>query len=176
MTRWFALLAIALFAFAVASNAQITASWNYYPPEPPLTTTCGGATPIPDGTIVKIFWDQNGDGPDATDLQPPLCNDPPFCESQLPLGSVNFNQFPMNGSSSNGQAGTFSGESYMTTQGITPNPPRYYLRIFQPDGITPLWTSVVKTLVPGIQDINFIASEWVCGSGGPQCVVVNEQE
>jgi hypothetical protein len=43
------------------------------------------------------------------------------------------------------------------------------------DGTTILWTSAVKTLAAGYQEIYFTYAEWTCGSN-PTCVVHDEHE
>jgi hypothetical protein len=81
-----------------------------------------------------------------------------------------------NGQSDIGQAGYFSPfVAFLTVAGL-PNPPLFYLRIYEADGVTPLWTSVVYTLFAGPQEIFIPASNWSCGAGGPQCVVLDAQE
>ncbi|MDD5087672.1 MAG: hypothetical protein PHI18_02585 [bacterium] len=52
----------------------------------------------------------------------------------------------------------------------------YYLRVYEPDGTTVLWTSTVKTMASGPQEVTWTRSEWTCGAGGPQCIVRDEQE
>jgi hypothetical protein len=125
--------------------------------------------------VIKIYWDANINGPDAADVLPTLCNDPPLCETG-PQGTVNFNQFTLNGVADLGEPGCFYAINAFLSVDLLPNPSRYYLRIFEADGVTPLWTSDVKTLVSGYQEIHLLQSEWICGSGSPQCVVRDEQE
>jgi hypothetical protein len=182
MTRWTLAVAAILMLCASASFGQgFVASISYYgppsyPDSPPLTTVCNGSIPVPDGRIVRIFQDRNPVGPDPTDLQPVVCNNPPACEDG-PQGTVNFNQFTMNGVSSGLGAGYFApSRAFVSVGGMPPGSRNYYLRIYEPDGITVLWTSSTFTLFSGFQEINLIFEEWTCGQGGVQCLVVDETE
>ena len=180
MVRWFAGLAALLFLVTVSAWAQpFSAAWIYAPDfgAAPLTTTCPpqGTTPIPDGRLVKIFWDANSNGPDTTDVQPTVCIDPPNC-LQGPNGTVNYNQFTLNGQSQGLGAGYFYPYPNFTSAFTLPDPPRYYLRVYDTDGVTVLWTTRVYTLAIGPQEIWIQQSDWTCGSGGPQCVVRDEHE
>jgi len=181
MVRWFTGLVVLLLVLAVSANAQpFSAAWIYVFEAgggAPLTTICPpqGTTPIPDGRLIKIFWDSNSNGPDVTDPQPAVCIDPPNCE-QGPPGSVNYNQFTMNGQAQQFGPGYFYTAAYFSSSGILPDPPRYYLRIYQTDGINILWTTRVFTLSSGLQEIYLQQSDWTCGAGGPQCTVRDEHE
>lgn len=180
MLRWFVLSAALLLLFAVPVLAQdlFQAQFTYIPDFPgndPLTTTCQGSTPIPDGRIIKIFWDSDSDGPDLTDPQPTICDAPPLCEGG-PAQTVNFNEFPINAAEWEYPAGYFLASTYFSCNLSMPTPPRYYLRIYETDGTTVLWTSTTKTLTTGLQEINLLRSDWTCGSGGPQCLVRDEHE
>lgn len=177
MIRWFS--AVALLAILTASSASaqgFLTSLSYFPVggNTALTTTCIGSTPIPDGRLIRIFWDVNSNGPDALDPQPTRCveSNPELC----PPGTVNFIEFPFNGNVLGGAPGFFTTTDYFISYGILPTPARYYLRVYEADGITLLWTSAVKTLASGPQDIAFLRSEWTCGAGGPQCIVRDESE
>ena len=176
MIRWTLFAAIlCLFAASYDASAQgFNMGFTYFPPDAPLTTVCQGATPIADGVVIKIFQDTDNDGPDLTDPQPTVCTDPPECS--VPFGAVNFNQFFMNGVSLGAGAGYFVTEVLLTCSHTVPANPNYYLRIFEPDGVTPLWTSTVHTAVIGYQEVTFTAADWTCGAGGPQCTVIDETE
>lgn len=178
MARWLAVLAILLLALVTSASAQgFTVFWVYASDggNPPLTTTCGGGTPLEDGRVVRVFWDVDSDGPDITDPLAPLCDVPPLCE-EGPGGTMNYNEFTVNGTALEMGAGYFYTEYGMDSHGVLPEPPRYYLRIYEPDGLNYLWTSSVETLSAGFQEIYFSFSDWTCGAGGPQCTVRNEQE
>jgi hypothetical protein len=120
-----------------------------------LTTTCDGSTPLPDGIPVLIFWDQDGDGPDATDPQPPLCDNPPDCGGG-PSFTVNYNVFPINGAALLGIPGTFAVETDFSTVGDVLSPNRFYLRIYCSDGNV-LWTSEPMDIPQGPSEyhVNF---------------------
>ncbi|HEY3295031.1 MAG TPA: hypothetical protein VGL38_06315 [bacterium] len=180
MVRWFAGIATLLLLLTVTASAQpFSATWIYISDggNAALTTACPpqGTTPIPDGRIVKIFWDSNNNGPDLVDPQPQVCIDPPDCIDGPP-GSVNYNQFQMNGTAGGYGAGYFVTDNpNFASSGVTPDPSRYYLRIYQPDGVTVLWTSRAFTITTGAQEIWMQQSDWTCGTG-PQCVVRDEHE
>ena len=182
MTRWIIAVAAILMLCASASFGQgFVASISYfgppaYPDSPPLTTVCDGATPIPDGRIIKIFQDRFPFGQDPTDLQPVVCNTPPDCETG-PAGTVNFNEFTMNGTASGLGAGYFATSRAFKSSGeVPPGSHNYYLRIYETDGVTVLWTSSLFWLGQGFQEINLGSWDWTCGQGGPQCMVVDETE
>lgn len=168
-----ALASIALLHSA-ASAQGFNMAFNQLPPASPLTTTCEGNTPLPDGTVVKIFQDVDNDGPDAEDPQPVVCTDPPDCIT--PFDAVNFNEFLVNGDALFIGTGYFGTEVSLTCASTVPANPHYYLRIYEVDGITPLWTSTVATAVIGYQEVNFTDEDWTCGAGGPQCTVIDETE
>jgi hypothetical protein len=176
MTRWTLAVAAILMLFASASFGQgFSVSMSYYGP-PPLTTVCNGSIPIPDGRIVKLFQDQNPPGPDPTDLQPVVCNNPPACEDG-PQGTVNYNQFTVNGVANGLGEGYFNTSRACQSAGGMPAGSRnYYLRLYEPDGVTVIWTSTVFTLHTGFQEVDFVFEDWTCGQGGAQCVVVDETE
>lgn len=178
MLRRIALASALLLIFSMSAFAQgFNALWVYIPDYggAPLTTTCGGSTPIPDGRIVKIFWDVDSDGVDLTDPQPTVCNNPPLCEDG-PVGTVSLNEFTMNGAVYY-SAGYFYQDMVFASVGVIPTPPRYYLRVYDVDGTTVLWTSSVQTLnTSDFTELNLLQSDWTCGSTGPQCVVRDEHE
>lgn len=148
--------------------------FTYDPPQPGLVTECGGATLIPDGALVKIFQDIDNDGPDLTDPQPMLCSDPPECVT--PFDAVNIDHFFMNGTEIEYGPGYFSTLQALTCVATIPANAHYYVRIYEPDNTTVLWTSIVSTPVVGYQEVNFVASDWTCGAAGPQCTVIDETE
>jgi len=154
--------------------AQFNATLVHALPSTPLTTTCGGGTPIPDGWPIKIFMDIDSDGPDNEDPQPTVCTDPPFCSS--PPDGVNFNTFYFNGTEYLGGLGQFYADPAFTCIGTIPGTGRFYLRIYEADNVTLLWTSRVFTVSAGWQEISFVDADWTCGQVGPQCLVVDETE
>ena len=177
MSRWSLLLVLFLLVFAVSAHGQgFIVNWFYLPENGgPLTTVCDAGVPIADGYPISIMWDADSDGPDPDDALATLCIDPPNCE-QGPAGTVNYNTFQMNGSAMVGLPGYFIPEAYFTSAGGLPSPSRFYLRVYEPDGITPLWTSIVYELATGFHEYFVLESDWVCGPGGAQCVVLDEQE
>ena len=118
---------------------------------PPLTTQCDNSTAIPDGVVIKLFWDADSDSAELTDPQPPLCADPPQCESG-PIQTVNFTEFLMNGASY-GSPGTFTADMYLVTTGEILSPNRFFVRIFCEDGSV-LWTSNVIEPPGGYSEYN----------------------
>jgi hypothetical protein len=177
MIRWLVAFALLSLLIVPSAFAQFTSIW-YYQPDPgntALTTTCNGTTPLPDGRLVKFFWDVDSDGPDSTDPVAPLCDHPPQCEDGPPL-TVGLNQFTMNGTAMELGAGFFYMETGFSSVGGLLNPCRFYLRVYEADGINILWTSAVRTLADGYQEIGLSRSEWTCGAGGPQCIVRDEHE
>lgn len=166
--------ALALLFVSQHAMAQFNAIIIHSDPAAALTTTCGGATPIPDGALIKIFADADADGPDLDDPQPEVCNDPPDC--QLPFGAVNFNQFTMNGVALDIGAGYFGTEPPFSCTTTIPFGGRFYMRVYEPDNTTVLWTSTVFTLQSGLQEVYFTDQDWTCGATGPQCTVIDESE
>jgi hypothetical protein len=183
MTRWIIAVAAILMLFASASFGQgFVVNISYYgpptyPDSPPLTTVCDGTTPLPDGRIIRIFHDRNPVGPDPTDLQPVICNNPPDCEDG-PVGRVNFNEFTVNGVESGNGAGYFyTARNFASAGGLPTGSPYYYLRIYEPDGVTVLWTSEMMWMgMQGYYEIHLTAESWTCGQGGVQCLVIDETE
>ena len=146
MGRRYLFLSIAILAFAGVALAQDGVRWFWFndgedPPEMPLLDSCG-FLPVPDGTVVSIFWDQNSDGPDPNDPQPPLCNNPPDCWDG-PAGTVNFIDFQMDG-----PGGYFTSPVFRMIGASTP--PRFFLRVCYGSS---LWQSSVVTIVPGLHQI-----------------------
>lgn len=156
------------------ANAQFNMFFAYAAPGAPLVTACDGATPLPDGRLVKIFQDIDNDGPDLTDPQPVICSDPPDCIT--PFDAVNLNQFLTNGISEGFGAGYFTTTETMSCNATLPANPHYYLRIYEADQLTVLWTSTVTTATFGYQEVIFEESDWTCGAMGPQCTVIDETE
>ncbi|MBU1984631.1 hypothetical protein KJ815_09505, partial [bacterium] len=136
-------------------NPGFYAELYYYRPTP-LYDGCGGITPLPDGTVVQILWDNDLDGPDLGDPRPELCADPPFCYSG-PAGTVNFNEFTMNGGVLGLGEGYFYTETGFFSANRLPPLPRYYLRICLP---TERWESNVFTLLSGPQEVEI--TSWTC--------------
>ena len=157
---------------ASAANAQGgSILWYWYddgdgPAEVPLTDACPGGTPIPDGATIQIFWDNDGNGPDDDDPQPTLCDTPPLCEGG-PVGTVNRNQFALNGEAQFIGAGYFAMESaFASVGGLPPNPQRYYLRLCI-GGMR--WESSVCTLTAGAREygpssFGANAYTWTCSN------------
>jgi hypothetical protein len=128
-----------------------------------LTTECNGSVPLQDGISVKIYWDENNNGiADSTDPQPPLCTDPPNC-----AGTVNYNEFPMNGGAMLGVPGWFVVENDFNTIGDVLTPNRFFLRIFCTDGHV-LWTSELVQFPPGPSEYGFHGFVCTACSGIPE--------
>ena len=175
MKRWtMYVMACALMLIGQQAMAQFNAFIAYSTPDPALTTVCGGNTAIPDGRLIKIFQDVDADGPDFDDPQPTVCSNPPDCNE--PFDAVNFNQLPMNGLAMTIGEGYFLTEPAFTCNSTIPGNGRFYVRVYEPDNTTILWTSRVFTVVNGLQDVIFVQADWTCGSVGPQCTVIDESE
>ena len=176
MLRWFIVLASLLLFINLAAGQCCSVQW-YYGSEngTPLTTICQGGVPIPDGYPIKIMWDANSNGPDIADVPAPLCTDPPNCDLGPP-GTANYNTMFFNGTAGYGALGYFYTETAFSSSGSLPNPPRFYLRVYEGDGVTPLWTTIVYTVVSGPQTYFIPQGDWSCGTGSPQCVVIGEHE
>jgi hypothetical protein len=125
-------------------------SVTFFQSESPLMTECGGSVPIPDGVMVKLFWDRNGNGPDSSDQPPPLCDFPIDCEGG-PTGTVNIIEFAFNGTINGMGPGMFDSDPGLVTQGDVLDPNRFYARIYCLDGNV-LWTSNVVVAPPGVSD------------------------
>ncbi|HEY3295063.1 MAG TPA: T9SS type A sorting domain-containing protein [bacterium] len=154
---WMVALAIlALTAFASAQNFVAC----IYDDSLTLTTTCGGSTPLPEGTMMTVYYDANSNGPDSTDHPGTVCDQPPDCPSGPP-GTLNMNQSPINGVAQGIGAGMFLTDPCLTSSGITPSPARYYLVINYPaNNPTIKWTSEVFTVAVGPQDVRLV--HWTC--------------
>jgi hypothetical protein len=125
-----------------------------------------GGEPLPDGTVVKIYWDANSNGPDALDQQPPVGGG---------FGQCTFNEFLLNGEALLGMPGTFYMEEYFTFASNTPSPSRYYL--VAEAGVV-RWTSVVMTFADGFsqQYVLETPSEWSCEITQVPCTLPNHIE
>jgi hypothetical protein len=177
MFRWFISAAVLLLLYNVSAFAQGATVWWYYLPEngTALTTVCQGGVGIPDGSNIWVMWDANNNGPDVADQPAILCGSP-TCDG-CPGGTSLINHFPFNGVASGFGAGYFAMFDFaFSTCGALQTPSKFYLRVYDTDGVTPLWTSVVYTLVAGPQEVFIPQSDWTCGAGGPQCVVLDAQE
>ncbi|MBI5058670.1 hypothetical protein HZB60_02675 [candidate division KSB1 bacterium] len=123
-----------------------------------LTTQCDNSIPLSDGILVKIFWDANGNGADAADLQPPICPNAPSCEGDGP-GYVNINELPINGERLAGlDPGTFYAEDVFNTTMDEFVPNLFYGRIYCADGDV-LWTSRVIDLPGGPSEQRMVFDE-----------------
>lgn len=157
------LVVLGLLTFAGMAQAQnYQALWHWYddgnpPTENPLTDGCTGGTPFPDGTSVKIYWDNDSNGPDDDDPQPTLCNNPPDCLDG-PAGTVNFNQFPINGDFLGVGPGYFSMENYFVASAPF-SPPRFFLRVC---GNGMRWQTATFVLTVGGQEFTPDMYTWTC--------------
>lgn len=127
------------------SNAQFTVFFSYLGAQGPLTDQCVGGNPLPDGTVVEIFWDGNGNGPDSTDLPP--------CELS-PIPEPNYCSFGMNGESAGGiGAGAFFTDPGWGFSVPPPQPWRYWLRICVP-GQERYWRTETLIISGGANEFN----------------------
>ncbi|NUO19424.1 T9SS type A sorting domain-containing protein [bacterium] len=113
-----------------------------------LTDTCGGGSPLPDETVVYLYWDENANGPDEADtLLPRSPNDP----------GANYNMFSMNGETSLGVPGTICTDPVLAIE-TTEVPLRLYLLVPVCDqGIK--WTSNVIVARPDSEIADIV---WTC--------------
>lgn len=158
------ILSLVVLALTSESQAQITACWTscvsgvggvdtYFP----LLTTCDGGQPLPDGTLIKIYWDANGNGPDAIDEQPEIGEG---------YAQFNFNTFTINGEAMLGIPGTFINEAAcFHSPYYFPVPPRYYLVVETPEI---RWVSAVVELPDEYYEPTLeTPEEWSCESRVP---------
>ena len=148
-----------------AADPLIPSTAIFYNDQQVLTTECGGGTPLQDGVLIKLFWDQNGDGPDPSDPQPPLCADPPDCANGPSL-TANFTELPINGVDVQLGAGYFYATRAFTTIGELLSPSRYYGRIYCSDGNV-LWTSDVIDVLGGYGEYLMTFPACTPCEGGP---------
>ena len=176
MKKFFTPLFAVFFVLVISSlgfGQSSTRDFTYYDdgtgaPEPPIGNACplGQGTPMPDGSaLISLFWDNNGNGPDPSDVQPTQSD-------TLCYGCVNFNGFQMNGEMLGVGPGYFStqADGHTVSLGIIPdNPPdlpRYYWRINADlNGDSVCWTSSVFTFTTGYEDVYLAASDWTCTTG-----------
>lgn len=126
----------------------------------PIRDACTGGNPVPDGTVIYVYWDANSNGPDASDVLAPVCDAPPGCLTGPP-GTVNFNTMTVNSAEWGFDPGEFFPDYAFCSVGMMTNPPRYYLVIPLPNGVT--WTSRVMTFVSGPDnDTDLLQPDWSC--------------
>jgi hypothetical protein len=134
----------------------------------PLRDMCTGQ-PLPEGTPIWIYVDANGNGPDAADQLPELCDNAPNCTG--PAGTYNLQFIPINGPSYGQDPGTFFSDPSFVSVGMTPPPGRYYLVCHVPcppgyTGTGTTWTSPVVTVpsTGGPVEVDFEGTDWTCTS------------
>lgn len=117
-----------------------------------LFMSCNGSNPIPDGFPVTIWWDQDDNGPSPNDIQPPV---------GTTYGTVNHNQFYVNGESEFGQPGTFYDITGFRSNGnaYLPGLNRFYLKVLATDGT---WISNALTAAPGGTPQDLLFLNWIC--------------
>jgi hypothetical protein len=149
------LILIAIFLVVSSASAQNFVALIHETTQV-LTTECNGSVPLADGTVIRLFWDNDSNGPDGDDPLVTVCTLPPNCLSG-PTGSYNYNSFPFNSVQfglANGQFYTATG---FTSVGNTPSPARYYLRICIENIF---YESSIINLFVGPQDVEI--SSWQC--------------
>ncbi|MBK6764843.1 MAG: T9SS type A sorting domain-containing protein [bacterium] len=155
-----------LVVFAALSVASIcTAQFNVgMYTTTPLTEWCAGGTPLPDGTVGRIYWDVNNNGPDWTDPMPVVGGG---------FAQANFNTFVLNGESVGLEPGTFFFEENFTIATNTPQPSKYYVRV--EDFWENTWTSRVITVVDGYQETDMApwSCQRNCGVPPPDSIVIS---
>ena len=170
------LLLVVLCTLTLAGGALgqgFSVIWYWYDdmdgaPEPPLSDACENGTPLPDGTIIRIYWDNDDNGPDDDDPQPCVWDGWP--EPPPPNCPFGMNQFQMNGEFNELGPGYFAMESAWSSGGILPPlPHRYYLRLCIGDI---RWESSVVTVHVGAQEIgpsSFGANSYTWNCSGVAC-------
>lgn len=128
---------------------------------PPLKSECTAGTPLADGTLVKIFWDRTGNGPDVTDVQPAI---------GIGYGKANQTTFQLNGTQYGLGAGYFVTEFYFfvaelpTAASFPGDTALYYLKISTPNLC---YQTHDILLAPGQQDLYLLDTDWTCTTGAP---------
>jgi hypothetical protein len=177
MVRWSLFLVVVILLFCVQAFGQTaSASWQYGTSGgTPLDTTCSGPVHIPDGWLIKIFWDSDSSGVDPSDPQPTLCAAPPTCTGG-PNQTCNYNRFYFNGTALGTGPGYFGTVTNFRYNSLPPRP-MFYLRVYSPaDTVHEIWTSTIKRLNTGIQTFSFVRANWTCTPQTPQCTVKNASE
>jgi hypothetical protein len=116
----------------------------------PLTHGCDGTGgPISHGYLGYIWWDQNNNGPDPSDILPVVGGG---------FGQCNFNQIDMGtGEDLLGIPGGFATDPAFTIGTNTPQPSRYFVTV---TGNSVIWTSAVFTIENGLNDLE--VGGWTC--------------
>jgi hypothetical protein len=141
-------VAAALLALCTGLSFGQGASVLWYELDTQLTMSCGGGGCIPDGILVQVRQDVDNNGATDNDPQPPVGS---------AAGEWNYNQFLMNGDAQGLGCGYFFADAAMTSVGLVPANPRYWLRVETP---TAIWRSSVWTAVAGPQDAD--PPNWNC--------------
>jgi hypothetical protein len=159
------LLAFTLVMFASLAFGQGQVSFLYYDHgdgnPPPLRTQCTTGDSLPDGTLITIYWDNNHNGPDDSDVPPELGTG---------YGQANFTTFPMNGLQSGLGSGYFAADfdfvvSQLPGSATVPGDTAlYYLEI---STSTLCWRSDDVVLQAGAQEWDMTAADWTCTTGAP---------
>jgi hypothetical protein len=156
-TRIF-LVAMALMVFASLSFGQGFCSYMYGNVPPVNCDGSGG--PIPEGTQIHVYWDQNGNGPDASDplatAVPPPCN---VLNSDL-CGN------PPTPCLVTGPGGYWETLYDMCAPGCMPAPATFYLVIYCPGTTIRHWWTDAHTFASGPQEW-----EWVFTHCDPQACI-----
>jgi hypothetical protein len=126
MSLLFALLSLSMLASFAYGQGCMGISYTNDNGNPPLGYPCASPrTAFDYGYVVAIFWDQNLNGPDAADTQPPVgCTDP---------GCVNYNTFTLNGDIMGLPTGYFLMDPYFCHTTDVPANPVYYLKVSRPN-------------------------------------------
>ena len=114
--------------------------------------SCESGAPLPDGTIVHIRQDVDGNGPSANDPLPVVGDQ---------IGQVNFNSFVLNGEALGFGPGYFYTDPAFTSVGYLIEPNNWYLTIDCPNN-PDAWhyTSPVFHFEVGPQEI--FVNDWIC--------------
>ncbi|MBL0061983.1 MAG: T9SS type A sorting domain-containing protein [bacterium] len=142
-------VAMAVFMLASVSHAQFNAGLYNFGPNL-LMNSCTGGEPLGPDCVVRIYWDANNNGPDASDQQPAVGDG---------FGEANYNSFTLQSGYDFGTPGGFYVDPTFTISTLTPLPSRYYL-VCDCGGVK--WTSSVITILNGLNDYDMGALPWTC--------------
>jgi len=153
-TLLFGLLCLAVTSGAFGDQGCVQIYYESAGGHAPLGCPCENTAqhPYPDGVPLCIFWDNDADGPDATDVQP---------EEGESYAQVNFNCMGLNGAGIGLGAGFFATDPYFCVN-VLPEFPDTALYYLQVNFGGCCWRSDVFLVLPGVDDWNMTQVNWHC--------------